>query len=118
MSKTDKTRPYAVQAKDVLVEYHNHRKGECDIPTVTEWLHMSNRQRYGYRSCGYQPRNWSTFHAFTRYKGEGEDIGRVKNRKVRPALKEIMDQLNDDHEAFMESLAELDWFLNEMGEDY
>lgn len=114
MSKTDKTRPYEVQAMDRLVELHDHTLGGCDLPTVDEWLHMSNRARYARGSCTYQPRNWATFHAFTRYKGEGEEIKRVRNRKVRPSRQEILDQINDDYEALMESLAELDYYYNEM----
>ena len=118
MSKTDKTRPPDVQMVDVLAEVHDHSLGGCDLPTVDEWLHMSNRARYARGSCTYQPRNWGTFAAFDRYKGEGLEIKRVRNRKVRPARQEIMDQLNDDHDAFMESLSELMFYLDEMYGDY
>ena len=38
MSKTDKTRPWDIQATEDLREVHDHSNGECNLPTREEWI--------------------------------------------------------------------------------
>lgn len=83
MSKTDKTRPFKVQALETLTEVHDHSDGECNLPTPEEWLHMSiyDRRTWKRHNCYYEPRNWHTDVTFSRYKGEKEHIKNSKHRK-------------------------------------
>lgn len=83
MSKTDKTRPYKVQAMENLVAHHDHSDGVCNLPTPDEWLHMTknDRRTWGRHNCYWQPRNWHTNVTFSRYKGDGEYIAEQRSRK-------------------------------------
>ena len=70
MSKTDKTRPWNVQALEDLVEVHDHSNGECNLPTREEWLKTKTVRRWHRHDCTYEPRNWNTLKAFSRYGGD------------------------------------------------
>lgn len=91
MSKTDKTRPYGVNASDSPREWHDHTDGVCDLPSLEEW--RKNPEKYrGYRRCTWQPANWHTFNGFGRRKGEkfwrAEERQR-KNRALRNYWKDV-----------------------------
>lgn len=81
MSKTDKTRPWQIQATDDLVEYHDHRNGVCNLPTRAEWIKNPQVRRFSRFDCVWQPRNWNTFKAFTRYAGEKDYLADKRKHK-------------------------------------
>ena len=81
MSKTDKTRPWTVQAMEDLVERHDHSDGVCNLPTREEWLKTKETRRWRRHDCGYEPRNWNTLKAFRRYAGEKEYMADKRKHK-------------------------------------
>lgn len=42
MSRTDQHRPFWTRLSDksLAVEEHNHTKGECDLISVEDWIHL------------------------------------------------------------------------------
>lgn len=83
MSRTDKTRPWQVQANEDLVAVHDHADGECNLPTREDWIASPSVRRWSRHDCTWQPRNWGAFKGFSRSKGEGEWRKEVKNRKYK-----------------------------------
>lgn len=83
MSKTDKTRPAKVQMLDNLREYHDHTDGECNLPTVDEWLRMNKRDRrtWGMHHCYYGPKNWHTDVTYSRYGGDKDYMAEKRQHK-------------------------------------
>lgn len=105
MSKTDKHRPFEVQVSDSPREYHDHRKGFCDLPSLEEWSKENPWHKRSYGSCGWEPTNWHTYKGFQRHKGEGEWIRDTKARKyrkdwLRDEMSDLDDTLDDDDDIY------------------
>ena len=83
MSDTYKTRPYEVQATDNLIAVHDHSNGECNLPTVKEFIQNRTRPRWHRHDCYYECKNWHTDVSFSRYKGDKDWIAESKTRKYR-----------------------------------
>jgi hypothetical protein len=81
LSKTDKTKPWRVQARDTLVAVHDHSDGVCNLPTMEEWVAQDLMRRWSRHDCVWQPRNWHTDVTFSRYSGEKDWIKKSKTRK-------------------------------------
>lgn len=59
MSKTDKTRPLRVKIFDThtALEAHDHRLGECDLQSPSEWLRaLEFENKHEFRRCSWDLR--------------------------------------------------------------